>query len=44
MDPIYKPLNGEEKRKLEEKGYKEWEYMSMNKWNDPDSYHCIYKF
>jgi len=40
MDPIYKPLTCEQKIKLEEKGYKEWEYMTMNKWNDPDSINC----
>ena len=40
MDPLYKPLNSNEKTELARRGYKEWEYMSINKWNDPDSMIC----
>ncbi len=40
MDPIYKPLTEEGKKKLEARGLKEWEYMTFNKWNDPDSTTC----
>lgn len=43
MDPLFKPLTQERKQELERKGYKEWEYMAMNKWNDPDSMTCILK-
>lgn len=42
MDPIYKPLTQEQKSNLEKRGYKEWEYWTMNKWNDPDSMTCIF--
>ncbi len=41
MDPIYKPLTNEQKVELDRRGYKEFEYMSMNKWNNPDSTTCI---
>lgn len=40
MDPIYKPLTKEQKQDLEKRGYKEFEYMSMANWNDPDSRTC----
>src|SRR5947208_1563671 len=40
MDPLYKPLTKEDKIELERRGYKEWEYMTPNKWTDPDSPYC----
>jgi hypothetical protein len=42
MDPLYKPLTGEQKQKLQERGLKEWEYFRFNKWADPDSAYCIH--
>ncbi len=41
MDPLYKPLSNDQKSELEKRGYKEWEYMHMNKWTDPDSTTCM---
>jgi hypothetical protein len=41
MDPIYKPLSVEEKENLNKRGLKEWEYMGIPKWADPDSNMCI---
>jgi hypothetical protein len=40
MDPIFKPLNKEEKERVEKKHLKEWEYMSIAPWTDPDSLAC----
>ncbi len=40
MDPIYKPLTNEKKAELNNKGYKEWEYMSPANWADPESASC----
>ncbi len=40
MDHIYKPLTKEEKEKLEKRGLKEWEFMTMANWADPDSQTC----
>ena len=40
MDPIYKPLSKEEKARLEKRGLKEWEYLYMPTWADPDSTSC----
>jgi hypothetical protein len=40
MDPIYKPLTKEEKEKLSQRGYKEWEYFGIANYSDPDSNTC----
>ena len=40
MDPIYKPLTKKEKENLSERGLKEWEYLGIPKWADPDSVEC----
>jgi hypothetical protein len=40
MDPIYKPLTKEEKKNLENRGLKEWEYIYFPKWADPDNNTC----
>ncbi len=40
MDPLYNPLTKDDKIELEKRGLKEWEYMAMNKWIDPDSTSC----
>lgn len=40
MDPIYKPLTKEEKEKLNNRGLKEFEYMRMANWADPESNAC----
>lgn len=40
MDPIFKPLTKEKKAELEKRGYKEWEYLGIAKWADPDSNTC----
>ncbi len=40
MDPIYKPLTEQDKQKLEERGYKEWEYFGIPNYANPDSNVC----
>jgi hypothetical protein len=44
MDPLYKPLNAQEKEQLKKRSLKEWEYMAPNKWIDPDSTLCNRKY
>jgi hypothetical protein len=41
MDPIYKPLTAEEKENLNKRGLKEWEYLGIPEWADPDSTLCM---
>lgn len=41
MDPIFKPLTADEKENLNKRGLKEWEYLGIPKWADPDSSLCI---